>query len=155
MSLIEIISCYVSDNVEFDGDFSRLRKSFISNGFSEKQINQEIWKFKRGASLALEFNYNSEALQMNVFLRKINNKCIEVKVGNSGFPFEPLMMKKRFKKNLEKIIGEITEHGELITNDDAVNEISEDSKTKNGLAIKFIMIIIFAVLGQVFWKLYN
>lgn len=140
MKLIEIVSCYVTDEVKFSGDFSRLKQSFISNGFKEKKLNDNTWKYTRGAGLAFEFNYNSESLQMNVILKRLNNEHVEIKVGNSGFPFEPLMMKKRFKSNLKKIIHEISENGELITDKATVNNIKQDSKAKRNLALTILLI---------------
>ena len=101
MSPLDIVYCYVSDQIFFDGDFSKLQNSFRNSGFKEKRISDTIWKYTRGSAFALEFNYDSEALQMQVFLEKLGSETLSIKVGNWGFPFEPLLMKKRFKRNLQ------------------------------------------------------
>ena len=101
MSPLDIVYCYVSDQIFFDGDFSKLQNSFRNSGFKEKRISDTIWKYTRGSAFALEFIYDSEALQMQVFLEKLGSETLSIKVGNWGFPFEPLLMKKRFKRNLQ------------------------------------------------------
>lgn len=135
MLLLDIVYCYVTKKVKFNGDFSLLRNSFKENGFKEEQINETTWKYIIGAEFALEFNYNSEAIQMQVFLKKIDDNNIEIKVGNWGFPFEPLMMKKRFIKNLDRIAKDISEKGVFEVNKEEVQNIKQDSNNKRKMAI--------------------
>ncbi len=147
---LDIVYCYVSETIPFSGDLDRLRKSFIANGFKEKQIDDTAWKYERGSSLALEFNYDSEAIQMQVFLKQSRFGEITVKVGNWGFPFEPLLMKNRFKKNLERMVREIITYGKLDVDEDEVQAIKLDAKIKNRAAKDYLKAIIIAatvVLG--------
>ncbi len=97
MNLKEIVCCYVSETIDMPQDLTRLRESFVKNNYSEKEINQKKWLYKRGAAIALEFNYESEAIQMQVVLEQINDS-LKISVGNWGFPFEPLMMKNALKE---------------------------------------------------------
>ena len=113
MSLLDVVYCYVTETIPFNGDFSKLRKSFKESGYKEKQVSDTTWKYTRGARVALEFNYNSEAIQMQVFLERTDQENLSIKVGNWGFPFEPLFMKKRFKKNLQRIVNDISNFQEL------------------------------------------
>ena len=146
MSLIDIVYCYITETIPFTGDFEKLQKSFTANGFKEQQVDDKTWKYTRGAGIALEFNYNSEAIQMQVFLKRINEKTLTIKVGNWGFPFEPLLMKKRFKKNLDRIVKEISSNGILTINKDEVQNINSDAKTKKSLAILLIIAVVVSVI---------
>ena len=73
MNLKEIVYCYVSETISMPEDLPRLRESFTKNGFSEKEINPRKWLYKRGAAIGLEFNYDSEAIQMQVVLEEIDD----------------------------------------------------------------------------------
>ena len=148
MKIKEIICCYVSDTVVAPLDMKRLRESFIANGFKEKEISPSKFKYKRGASLALEFNYDSEAIEMQVMLEKVG-KDLCVSVGNWGFPFEPLMMKRRFQRNLSLIVEAIRSNGALPESDE-VKEIEKDAKNKNRAAISLIT---YSLLGALVYAL--
>ena len=130
MSLLDVVYCYVTETIPFNGDFLKLRKSFRENGYKEKQVSDTTWKYTRGASLALEFNYNSEAIQMQVFLERTDQGNLSIKVGNWGFPFEPLLMKKRFKRNLQRIVNDILNFQELKINKKESQKILQDAKKK-------------------------
>jgi len=149
MNLKEIVYCYVSETISMPEDLPRLRESFTKNGFSEKEINPRKWLYKRGAAIGLEFNYDSEAIQMQVVLEEIDDS-LKVSVGNWGFPFEPLMMKKRFKKNLAKIVNQISISGALEYNPKEVVEIKEFGQSKKKLAWQFLL---YAVIGSVLYQI--
>jgi len=143
MSLLEIVYCYVTETIPFVGDFSKLKESFKDCGYKEKQISETVWKYTRGPGLALEFNYDSEAIQMQVFLERPNQENLSIKVGNWGFPFEPLLMKKRFKKNLQKIVDDISAFQILEINEEEIRKIEQDGKKKKRSAI-YLLVAVFA-----------
>jgi len=145
----EIVYCYVDKTISIPEDMTSLRKSFTGNGFVEKELSQNRWLFKRGAAFALEFDYNSEAIQMQVILEIVDGK-LKVSVGNWGFPFEPLMMKKRFQKNLEEIISQISAIGELKHQPDKAKDIAVLAGKKKNMAIKAIA---YAALGSLAYVL--
>ncbi|MCP4489408.1 MAG: hypothetical protein GY820_19165 [Gammaproteobacteria bacterium] len=139
----EIVCCYVSKIIPMPDDLPRLRKSFTENMFSEKEINPNKWQYKRGAALALEFNYNSEAIEMQVILESVGNK-LRVSVGNWGFPFEPLMMKKRFQKNLDEITNQISKNGVLDHDRNKSQEINRLAQEKKRSAWVYIVCTVIA-----------
>ena len=94
MILKEIVYCYVSETIDMPLDLSKLRESFIKNEFSEKEINSKKWLYKRGAAFALEFNYDSEAIEMQVVLEEMDNS-LKISVGNWGFPFRRFLSPAR------------------------------------------------------------
>ena len=150
MNLKEIVYCYVSDTVSLPSDLAKLRKSFTDNNFSEKEIHPNKWLYKRGAGLALEFNYNSEAPEMQVIIENIGND-LQISVGNWGFPFEPLLMKKRFQRNLERIVNQISDNGVLENNPKESNQITELAKKKKKSAL---LLIGFVTICWVFLEVY-
>jgi hypothetical protein len=151
VSLLDIVYCYVTETVPFNGDLERLRKSFIANGFKEKQLNDSTWKYERGSSFALEFDYGAETLQMQVFLTQTQPNEVNLRVGNWGFPFEPLLMKKRFIKNLDRMATEIRTYGKLDVDEDEIQSIKLDAEIKHRAATTYIfgMIIIIITIGSI------
>ena len=148
MNIKEIVYCYVSDIVEAPSDMKGLRESFVANGFIEKEISPSKFLYKRGASLALEFNYDSEAIEMQVILEK-SGKDLRISVGNWGFPFEPLMMKRRFQRNLSLIVEAIRSNGILPKNREA-NKIVKEAESKKKAAISLIL---YSFLGALVYVL--
>jgi hypothetical protein len=146
MSLLDIVYCYVSETIPFTGDFEKLQNSFRENGFTEEKKSDTLWKYTRGAGLALEVNYDSESTQMNVFLEKPDAQSITIKVGNWGFPFEPLLMKKRFRKNLERIVSEVTANQVLSVNKSTVQQIQQKAQKQKSSAILLIVGVIVALI---------
>jgi len=143
INLLDIVYCFVSKTIPFNSDISLLRESFINNGFTEKEIGESHWKYKRGAALALDFKYSSsEALEIIVFLKLSDNKLF-IRVGNWGFPFEPLLMKKRFTRNLDRFSDEILKNGVLSIDDEEILNIKGEAKNKFKNAI---VIIVLAIL---------
>jgi hypothetical protein len=152
MNIKEIVCCYVSKIVPMPDDFSKLRESFIRNEFSEKEITATKWTYKRGAGLALEFNYDSESNEMHVVLEHIDDQ-LKISVGNWGFPFEPLLMKKRFQKNLELLVSQITQNGELDYAPKESQEIVKQAKRKRNIALVFItcsiaILVLYVILTK-------
>lgn len=138
MSIKEIVHCYVSQSVSAPEDIDKLRASFVENGFREKLLGESKWLYKRGASVALEFNYRSEAIEMQVILEKIGDR-LKISVGNWGFPFEPLLMKPRFLSNLSDFAAQIETAGQLSVNRAEVIDTLELAKRK-GYAGKAILL---------------
>jgi len=57
-------------------------------------------------------NTTLRALKYRSLFPRQMTEIFALKVGNWGFPFEPLMMKSRFKKSLASISGDLKAHGE-------------------------------------------
>jgi len=152
MNLKEIVYCYVSKTTSVPSDMDTLRASFVENGFRERTLNESKWLYKRGAPLALEFNYNSEAIEIQVILEKLGNE-LEISVGNWGFPFEPLLMKRRFERNLSVITDQIETQGRLSVNCEEVTKKAELSKRKGSTAkVVLLVAVICAVVLSVVGK---
>ncbi|MHA7879226.1 MAG: hypothetical protein ACX931_05530 [Saccharospirillum sp.] len=133
MKLREIVCCYISRDVVAPKDMNALRKSFTDNGFREKVLCDNRFLYKRGAPIALEFNYDSEAIEVQVILERAGDQ-LKISVGNWGFPFEPLMMKGRFERTVVGIAAEITDHGRLEYNPEQAAHVAALSKEKSGAA---------------------
>lgn len=146
MNIKEVVYCYVSKEVPMQQDMVTLRTSFIESGFKEISSTENRFVFKRGASLALEFDYNSEAIEMQVILEKLENS-LKISVGNWGFPFEPLLMKKRFQKNLESISEQIISKGVLTADKALTNKIAHQAKSKNRAAKSFLFCSFLLLIG--------
>ena len=115
MKLKEIISCYPS--FTFNGSRNTYEK-VISDFESKANFLEADWQrsnktfdkviFKKGKSIALTFDYSKPDLEVQaVFKFDPDKNEIIVSVGNWGFPFEPLLSKKRYTEILEKIKGSI------------------------------------------------
>ena len=141
MKLKEIVSCYVSKRVPKPHDMQQLRQSFVDNGFSEKEVSPQEWLYKRGAPIALEFDYSSEAIEIQVILKDLG-EALDVSVGNWGFPFEPLMSKKRYQATLEKVVQEIAKDGILTHDAEEASEVAALSTRKKNLALWAILLVI-------------
>lgn len=150
MNIKEIVCCYVSESLEAPSDMKALRESFIANGFKEQEISPNKFKYKRGTAIALEFNYDSEAIEMQVILESSGNE-LTVTVGNWGFPFEPLMMKSRFKRFLSFPVESIRASG-VLPKSDQVSEIEKDANSKKKAAIYAIVYALLGVLVYGFIK---
>jgi hypothetical protein len=155
INLLDIVYCFVSKTIPFKGDIASLRASFIKNGFTEKEISGNHWQYKRGTVLGLDFKYtSSEAMEMLVFL-KLSSDELTIRVGNWGFPFEPLLMKKRFIRSLERFSDEITSNGTLFVNNEEIKNIESQSQNKFKYAIIVIVfLLIFGLSFEVFISLY-
>ncbi len=149
MPLIDIVSCYVKETIPFSGDLEALVESFEQNGFRAKKIGDRKWKLKRGAALAATFQYDSEALEMKVYLEQNENGFLQIRVGNSGFPFEPLLMKKRFIRNLDRYTREIRERGRLGVDPEEREELKQESRKKKVATIAALIAITLFVLFRV------
>lgn len=145
MKLKEIVHCYVSERIPKPRDLTRLRQSFIDNGFSESEVNPKKWRFKRGAPVALEFDYNSEVIEIQVILEDLDDALV-VSVGNWGFPFEPLMSKKRYEATLERVVQQISENGILAHDAGEVSRVAVLSNRKRNLALWAFFLAILATI---------
>lgn len=110
MSLLDIVYCYVSESIPFPGNISEVIESFEKNGFTAKKLEDQKWKLTRGAGVAMTFDYDSEDLEMNVFL-ELKSNTLHIRVGNAGFPLEQLLVKKRFIRNSGRYVSEIRSQG--------------------------------------------
>jgi hypothetical protein len=146
MKLKEIVYCYVDKTLSIPEDMKALRESFEKNGFVQKELSPNKWMFKRGAAFALEFNYNSEAIEMQVILEIVDGR-LKVSVGNWGFPFEPLMMKNRFRKNLEEIASQISTSGQLEHQPEKTKVLEAQAKSKAKMAVNLIGCVILGSLA--------
>jgi len=103
MKLKEIISCYVTRTYRCDrAGFQELTRKFQQRGNSFEQDWRKQQEsagkvvFQKGAVVALS-SYSGPALQVRVvFEHDERTGQMTVSVGNSGFPFEPLLSKTRY-----------------------------------------------------------
>lgn len=146
MKVKEIVYCYVAERIAIPGDLARLQESFVENGFVEKECGNNKWLYKRGAALVLEFDYSAEAIEMQVFLEVVGHE-LEIRVGNWGFPFEPLMMKPRFQKNLDRFVKEISEDGFLSVDPTQVTDIKTQADSKKTGARYLLLVAVLAVVA--------
>lgn len=145
MKLKEIVSCYVRERVRKPEDMARLRRSFVENGFTEESIAPGHWLYKRGAAFALTFDYQSEAIEIQIYLREIGDE-LEISVGNWGFPFEPTLSKQRYVRTHERVKGEISSDGALQINPVEVKEVERLAKEKQWLAVSVVLIVVAVVV---------
>lgn len=133
MRFKDIVHCYVEDIVPAPKDVAALRKSFRDNGFREKEISDNKWLYKRGSPVALEFDYSSEAIEVQVIL-ELFGEHMSINIGNWGFPFEPLLMKPRFRRQLVTIVEQVNSNGVLQCDPQKINEIKMLSNYKSSAA---------------------
>ena len=84
----------------------------IHSFFSESnEIGESGWAkfaskdksgYKRGKQVALSLDYDSNSLEVKAWIEEGSSEII-VSVGNSGFPFEPMLAKKRFQKIADQL----------------------------------------------------
>jgi len=128
MSLKEILSCYVSKSYKCDKEIFQKAQAYFESAY---KYAEESWKrktisdtkvvFTKGSGIILTFNYSrNTGLQVKTVLEyDESSKILKMKVGNSGFPFEPLLSKKRYENLIELI------HSYFIDNEIGIVEISE------------------------------
>ena len=122
MKLKEIVSCYLTKSYKCD----RATYGEIVDLFEEKANTfEDDWRkhtksddkvvFKKGAAIALTFHYSRPIAEVQVFFEyDEQSEEMKLSVGNSGFPFEPLLSKKRYLVLLEKIHSFIVESGKIL-----------------------------------------
>lgn len=111
MRLKEIVSCYPSKSFKGNRtEFESLVERFESkaNSFEcdwkRKEKSPDKIEFKKGKSISLTFDYSGTNLEVQVIFEFHEEKNeITIAAGNWGFPFEPLLSKKRYLKLLENI----------------------------------------------------
>jgi len=103
----DIVYCYVETTVDDKKKASKyLEKKFNNSGWKEKiRGNKKI--YTKGAKVKFTFDYIEGGLEIQVILKKMPNNKLLIKVGNLGFPFEPLLAKKRYKKVHDGLIQEL------------------------------------------------
>ena len=111
MKLKEIVSCFLSKVYlctpeEFTQTISSFEKyaSSFEGGWKEVQISENKTIFKKGSEIALTFDYSGTKLEVQVHFEYIEEAgYMKVSVGNTGFPFEPLLSKSRYSQLLEEL----------------------------------------------------
>lgn len=104
MKLKELVSCYLTNIYDCNKDtfeesitlFQEHANTFETDW---KRFTKSEGKvvFKKGASISLIFDYSSTSPEVQVIFEFDPEKQqMKVSVGNWGFPFEPLMSKKRY-----------------------------------------------------------
>lgn len=77
--------------------------------------------YSKGESIVFMFNYTSPTLEVKAILEHSEpERLVTLSIGNSGFPFEPLMAKPRYQALLKKIDKFIKDTGI------AVEEVQEE-----------------------------
>ncbi len=109
-SLKELVSCWVARDVAGDVSLAQLRDSLLAIGFhvAAEEPGQRV-KLKRGSMFG-GFDYQSEGLEVQVILAA-NGDGIRLWVGNWGFPPEPLLMKKRFRRLADRLQHDFAQYG--------------------------------------------
>ena len=111
MKLKEIISCYSAKVYEcerstFDKSVSVFQdhaNPFENDWRESTKLNDKVI-FKKGASICPTFTYSGPILEVKAIFKFDSTKqLMTVSVGNSGFPFEPLMSKQRYISLMENI----------------------------------------------------
>ncbi|MCX7545435.1 hypothetical protein [Marinicella gelatinilytica] len=110
MKLKEIVSCYqtktyVCDKTTFDKAIVAFDKHANSFENDWRKLIKTAHKvvYKKGSPVALTFDYSSGLEVQVIFDFDSENKQMTVRVGNWGFPFEPLMAKQRYVELLDNI----------------------------------------------------
>lgn len=67
-----------------------------------KKSEQSKVIYKMGKQVVLTFDYESNSAEVKAIVEVINNEVV-VSVGNSGFPFEPLLSRPRYQTIADKI----------------------------------------------------
>ena len=111
--LKEIMSCWIQREVPFEGSLEALVSSMEQAGFREVAQKGSTRRFKRGAAVGGTFDYDGEALEVQVHLTPQSDGSVRLKVGNYGFPLEPLLMKRRFERLCARLATDIQERGVL------------------------------------------
>ncbi|MDP0490677.1 MAG: hypothetical protein Q7Q71_06480 [Verrucomicrobiota bacterium JB023] len=111
MRLREIVFCYPSRS--FRGsrtDFEDLVERFeikanpFERDWRRKDKSSDRIEFKKGRGVSLTFDYSNSNLEVQVIFEFDEQKNeIVISAGNWGFPFEPLLSKKRYLKLLDSI----------------------------------------------------
>ena len=121
MKLKEIVSCYLTKTYECDKEtFVEVIALFHGHANTLEADWRKYTKsadkvvFKKGPSVALTFDYSGPKGEVQaVFEYDPDERRLKLSVGNWGFPFEPLMSKKRYRKLLENIHSFIVESGKV------------------------------------------
>ena len=122
MRLKEIVSCYLTksyrcNRATYDALIQMFERKSSSFGQNWKKQVKSAGKvlFKTGAPVALTFDYSGSKLEVQVIFEYDDGKDqMKLSVGNWGFPFEPLLSKKRYSEMLAKIHGFIIDSGQAI-----------------------------------------
>jgi len=121
MKLKEIVSCYLTktygcDKTTFDevvSIFHEQANTFEADWRRFTKTDDKV-VFKKGASVALTFDYSGSKLEVQViFEYDQDERQLKLSVGNWGFPFEPLMSKTRYLELLESIHSFVIETGKV------------------------------------------
>ena len=111
MKLGEIVSCFVSSSYRCAPEqFGQLVAAFEerANPFERdwRRVEETAKRvvFKKGAAVSATADYDGPVAEVQaVFELDTDQKTLTLTVGNRGFPFEPLLAKKRYQRLLERI----------------------------------------------------
>ncbi|MFC1800460.1 hypothetical protein ACFLYT_00210 [Nanoarchaeota archaeon] len=107
--LKDIVHCYVESIIDDRKNASEyLEKKFNDAGWKEN-IKQNKKIYTKGSKLKFTFDYVGDKLEIQIILEKISDSKLKIKVGNWGFPFEPLLAKKRYREVHDGLIQELKE----------------------------------------------
>ena len=121
MRLKEVVSCYLTKNYACNkATYDEVVALFHDHANTFEQDWQRFTEsedkvvFKKGASVALTFDYSGSELEVQVIFEYDSNaQQLMLSVGNWGFPFEALMSKTRYLELLENIHSFIVESGKV------------------------------------------
>ena len=120
--LVEIVSCWEERTIPPGQDRALIEASLGKAGFVRMSSSQATTRFRRGSAVG-GLDYNSEGLEVQLRVTSSRDGSISIKVGNWGFPFEPLLMKPRFRRLADRIASDIEEHGCLVVEPNEAEEV--------------------------------
>jgi len=128
MAIKQIVSCWVTRTVQPTNSINAMVASLHKAGFrtTKEYAGQKVF-LKRGSQVG-GFDYDSEGLEVQVILEPSRNGDIAIHVGNWGFPFEPLLMRDRFRRLADRIENDIRTHGYFVP---APGEVEAVEAAKN------------------------
>ena len=154
MKLKEIVSVWVERPLPMKAERAEIEESLLEAGFVRMRPKNGVSRFKRGSSVG-GFDYDGEGLEVQLRLSEMDDGRLRVAVGNSGFPFEPLMMKPRFKRLADRIQSEVTQFGRLKVLAGEAAEVERKVVVIRNNAVRVALIVGAALMVVYMTRLWN
>ncbi len=155
MPVKDIVSCWITRSLPPGNALDTIVHSLHEAGFSTaKQKGSDRVRLKRGSQVG-GFAYDSEGLEVQVIVEHDANGDLTIHVGNWGFPFEPLLMKDRFRRLADRLERDIRTHGRVLpaSNENDEVEAAKTQTRSNAIKIALIAAPLGAIAGFVLVRL--